>query len=76
LGDGAQMPLQVLEPTELQALHAADLAEATRALQAQALLSESPGQTLSAPGTPWPWLGLLLVLLAALWWLERPRPAA
>lgn len=26
-----------------------------------------------APGSPWPWFAMLLVVLGALWWLERNR---
>lgn len=49
--------------------------EATLALAAGGGAGASRMPAPGAPGSPWPWFLALLLVLAALWWLERNRPA-
>ncbi|MFN3668204.1 MAG: hypothetical protein ACK4VY_02775 [Brevundimonas sp.] len=49
--------------------------EATLALAAGGGAGASRMAAPGAPGSPWPWFAALLFVLAALWWLERNRPA-
>jgi hypothetical protein len=68
----ARTPLQVLQPDALPALAAGQRAQATNDMLRQAL-SPTDSALRTVPGPAWPWLPPLLLVLAALWWLERPQ---
>jgi hypothetical protein len=57
-------------------LAAATTREATAALANAASATGEAVPPMPMPGPRWPWAVAWLVVVAALWWLERPRPAS
>lgn len=57
---------------EPSSAHAHAMREATRALAARAAPPADAARA-PAPGSPWPWFACFLVVVSALWWLERRR---
>lgn len=75
LGDGAATALEfeLRDPARQAALHAADLLARTRAAVTSQPVKDHGAGPAQAGGDYRPWLLALLVVLALLWWLERPR---
>lgn len=72
-GEGRQTPFYVQPADAAPSLIASADRSATLALAGTAPIRAAPASTSRATGSPWPWFAGLLVVLAALWWLERNR---
>jgi hypothetical protein len=74
-GEAGDRNLYVHPPTAAPSLSASANRQATIELTATPATGVNPSPLPRAPGSPWPWFMALLLVLAALWWLERnPGP--
>jgi hypothetical protein len=72
-GESTALDIEVRDPKQETALHAADLLARTRAVVSTRAAGEGSSGPQYVAGDFWPWLLALLAVLALLWWLERPR---
>jgi len=73
-GQGRETAFYVQPSDATPSLVAAETRAATLAVAATPPTRSTPTGATRAPGPPWLWFGLLLAVLAGLWWLERNRP--
>lgn len=72
-GEDRQTPFYVQPADAAPSLVLAANRSATLALAGTAPTRGAPASTSHAPGSPWPWLAGLLIVLSSLWWFERNR---
>jgi len=72
VADKNELPFYIRDNKDAIGLKANAIHEATILLTAKKT-SEKNTSRIPAPGSPWPWFSLWLLITAALWWLERAK---
>ncbi|MFN7782519.1 MAG: hypothetical protein ACK5PG_07255 [Lysobacterales bacterium] len=72
-GESTALEIEMRDPAQETALHAADLLARTLAVVSTRAAGEDSSGPQYVAGDFRPWLLALLAVLALLWWLERPR---